>query len=186
MSSKKINPEMIEKMPKWHLEKRFLQDLTPHPNNPRYLTKEDEEQLSRSLVTFGMIERPIITYEGQIIGGHQRVEILKTMGIKELECWVIDTGHEDTFTPQKIEELMLRLNKNTGDWDMDKLANNFDVNDLMFIGFNESDFEDKLPKEKKKQIIFDFENDEDIDEFVDKFNRYCVENTNFIKMRVKK
>jgi len=38
---------------------------------------------------------------------------------------------EVDLTPEKEKELNVRLNKNTGQWDWDALANHFDVGELL-------------------------------------------------------
>lgn len=115
----------------WHLEKRNINDLKDHPKNPRQLSKHDAEHLQKSIDKFGLIDKPIINLDNTIIGGHQRKAILKKLKIKEIDCWVPDNQLDD----KQVEELNIRLNKNTGEWDYDILANEFDIDDLMDWGF---------------------------------------------------
>lgn len=115
----------------WHLEKRKIKDLKPHPKNPRELSKDQERHLSVSIKKFGVAEKPVINTNGTIIGGHQRLRILKKDKIKEIECWVPDRELNTT----EIDELNIRLNKNTGQWDYDILANQWDLKDLLEWGF---------------------------------------------------
>jgi len=153
----------------WHLEVRDIDSLVPHRKNPRYITKEDAKQLKRSIAKFGLIDRPVITKDGQIIGGHQRMNILREMGLTEVECWVTD---DDDLTDDDIDELNIRLNKNQGDWDWEKLANEWDVNDLINWGFDEKEFEDALPSMKKPKITFEFDDGNELKEFVDKMQEF--------------
>jgi hypothetical protein len=53
------------------------------------------------------------------------------MGIKEVECYVPD----HTLSQKDINELNIRLNKNTGEFDFDILANEFEIDDLLNWGF---------------------------------------------------
>lgn len=139
-------------MIKWHLETRKIKDLSPHLSNPRKLTKEQHAQLKTSLDKFGLIDKPIITPEGQILGGHQRIRILKEEGIKEIECWVPDRE----MTEGEVDELLIRLNKNTGEWDWEEIANSFEVVELLDWGFTADDLhidtgeDDDKPKKKEK------------------------------------
>ena len=98
---------------------------------------------------FGLIDKPICTIDGQILGGHQRLRILKDEGIKEVECWI----PEREMNQREIDELLLRLNKNTGEWDFEMLANDFDIADIFEAGFTAEDLhldvEEGPPKEKK-------------------------------------
>lgn len=120
----------------WKTETRKIKDLKPHPKNPRKLSKHDAAHLQKSLEKFGLIDKPIITADGLIIGGHQRIAILKKMKHKEVECYV----PEQEMTDKDIEELNIRLNRNNGEWDFDILANEFDVEDLLSYGFTEVEF----------------------------------------------
>jgi DNA modification methylase len=119
----------------WHLETRKIKELREHPKNPRILTKEASEQLKTSMDKFGMIDKPIVNPDGLIIGGHQRIKVLKGMKVKEIECWVPEEALDD----RQVDELNIRLNKNTGTWDFEILANQWEPNDLMDWGFTENE-----------------------------------------------
>lgn len=121
----------------WKIEKRTLKSLKEHPRNPRKLSKHDAEQLQESIKRFGIVDKLTITPDGQIIGGHQRKRILHKMGLKEVECNVPDRD----LTDAEIDELTIRLNRNVGEWDWEKLANDWDLEDLGEWGFVDSDFQ---------------------------------------------
>jgi ParB-like chromosome segregation protein Spo0J len=137
----------------WNSETRLISDLSPYPKNARCLTEQDAFHLQTSIKKFGLIDKPVINIDNQIIGGHQRLEILKRMGFTEIEVLVPDRRLESF----EVEELNIRLNKNTGDWDWDKLANEFEVTDLLEWGFSTSDLglgkigELKEEEEEKKE-----------------------------------
>ena len=120
----------------WHLEKRKIKDLIPYHKNPRFLSEDQGEHLKKSLQAFGIIEKPICNLDNTLIGGHQRVAILKQMNVKEVECWIPDR----MLTAKEIEECAIRLNKNTGDWDWEILANQFEMGDLIQWGFKQEEF----------------------------------------------
>lgn len=134
----------------WTLEKRKISSLKDHPKNPRKLSKHDAEHLKKSLEKFGLADKPIITKEGLIIGGHQRKRILKKMGFKEVECWV----PERDLSQDEVDELNIRLNRNLGEWDFDKLANEWNFEDLINWGFTEAEFDvdgSFVPKENEEE-----------------------------------
>lgn len=116
----------------WSLKKFKVKDLKDYTKNPRTLSQEQYKHLKISIDKFGLIDKPIVTSEGVIIGGHQRKKILEKSGIKEVDCYVPDRPLQD----KEIEELNIRLNKNTGDWDFDILANQWDLSDLVEWGFD--------------------------------------------------
>ena len=82
-----------------------------------------------------------------IVGGHQRVKVAKDMKIEVVPVLEIDLTYE------KERELNIRLNKHTGEWDMDNLANFFDMEDLIDWGFDEGDlkiFDDEISLDDDK------------------------------------
>lgn len=126
-------------MRKWHLETRNIEDLQEHPKNARSLTKDQAKHLMQSMAKFGLIDKPIITPDGKVIGGHQRLKVLKQLGHEEVECWVCNEELSDS----EIDELNIRLNKNTGEWDWDVLANEWNPEDLFNWGFTEEELQFK-------------------------------------------
>jgi len=115
------------------LQQFKLDELTDYYKNPRSLSEKEFKQLKTSLDKFGMIDKPIVNADSAhtIIGGHQRKHVLETTGVKEVECWIPDRE----LTEREVEELNIRLNKNTGSWDFDVLANEFELPDLVEWGF---------------------------------------------------
>jgi DNA modification methylase len=118
------------------IEKKQITDLIPAPYNPRLSTAKQETHLKESLQKFGLVE-PIIYNKqtGYIVGGHFRVRELKKLGIKEVECVIVDLNESDE------KELNIRLNANTGSWDWETLANDWEVVDLEAWGLDIPQFE---------------------------------------------
>ena len=107
--------------------------------NPRQLSKEQFQQIKDSIARFGIVD-PIIVNSNKdrkniIIGGHQRVKVALEMGIDTLPC------HYVNITRDKERELNIRLNKNTGEWDWQILAEAFDVDELIEWGFSEDELD---------------------------------------------
>lgn len=111
----------------WHIEKRKVADLKPYHKNPRRLTKDQAVHLKASLDKFGLIDKPCINLDNTIIGGHQRLNVWS-----EDEIEVNVPNRE--LTSREIEECNVRLNANHGEFDMDILANEFDLDDLLVWG----------------------------------------------------
>jgi len=138
----------------WHLEKRKISDLKKYPKNPRELSKKDEAELCYSIDTFGIIDRPFINHDNTIIGGHQRIRVLHKLGHKEIEVNVPSRA----LSENEVEELNVRHNKNTGDWDYDILANEYEISDLINWGFLEEELigreeADKTPIDRVEEEV---------------------------------
>jgi DNA modification methylase len=118
------------------IEKKKISDLIPAPYNPRQSTAKQEKHLKESLEKFGLVEPIIFNKQtGYIVGGHFRVRELIKLGVKEVECVIVDLNEDDEM------ELNIRLNANTGGWDWDTLANDWDVVDLEAWGLEIPQFD---------------------------------------------
>jgi len=121
----------------WHSQKRKISELTPAEYNPRQLTKKQALELDASLAKFSLADPIVINKDNRIIGGHQRVSILKDKNIEEVDVRVPDRQ----LTLEEEKELNLRLNKNLGEWDIELLAD-FDEDLLKDIGFLPEELDD--------------------------------------------
>lgn len=131
----------------WKPEVRKIKDLHENPKNPRKLSKHDAEHLELSLEKFGVCEPIVINQDGQIIGGHQRVRTLKKKKIKEVNVVVPDV----LLSQEEADELSTRLNKNSGDWDFDILANQWNPDDLVEWGFLPEELGIEFPEKEKEE-----------------------------------
>ena len=80
-------------------------------------TDAEYKKLKRSIETFGYVE-PIIWNErnGNIVGGHQRFNVLKGLGHTEVDCVVVD------LDDSQEKALNVALNKIGGEFDMPMLS----------------------------------------------------------------
>ncbi len=120
-------------MIKWTLKELPIKDLKEHPKNPRQIKKDQLDRLSENIDKFGLIDRPIINTDMTIIGGHQRIKILKKKKIKTIECWVAP----ELLSDETVDELCISLNLHQGEWDWDCMANEWDPIELLKYGFTE-------------------------------------------------
>ena len=121
------------------IENKLLAELKPATYNPRQITTKQYNDLKESIEKFGIVDPIIINKDNTIIGGHQRYKIFKDIIDKDsllnitIPCVVLHLSKEEE------RELNVRLNKNTGEFDMDILANEFDIDELVDWGFKHID-----------------------------------------------
>jgi len=119
----------------WNYEKRNIDDLSENVDNPRRLTKKRAEDLKKSVKKFGLCQPIVIQKDGKILGGHQRLKILRSIGVNEVSVAIPSRA----LSKREAKELTIRLNKSVGDWDYDALANTWDPQDLLEWGFEETE-----------------------------------------------
>lgn len=130
--------------------------LKPAKYNPRKNLKPGDpayEKIRRSLKDFGYVD-PIIWNEvtGNIVGGHQRFNVLKAEGATEVDCVVVHLENENDE-----KALNLALNKATGDWEPVALAeliqglqlNGYDVD---ATGFDAAEVDDLFSRVHDKAV----------------------------------
>lgn len=101
-----------------NIQKINIEKLKAAEYNPRKdLKPEDEEyqKIKRSILEFGYVAPIIVNADMTVIGGHQRLKVLKELGYEEVECNVVD------LDKTKEKALNIALNKITGEWDNSKL-----------------------------------------------------------------
>ncbi len=117
-----------------------IADLRPDPFNPRRISDEGLEALTRSIQEFGLVA-PIIARKADraIIGGHQRLVAARRLGLETLPVIYVDV------TPEQARLLNLALNRISGDWDRELLARllaelaDVPAIDLSLSGFDEDE-----------------------------------------------
>lgn len=118
------------------IEKKKISDLKPAPYNPRKSSDKQEANLKKSLEKFGVVEPIVFNKQtGHIVGGHFRIRELKKLGYKEVDCVIVDLNEDDE------KELNIRLNANTGEFDWDTLANEWDAEELSEWGLDIPNFD---------------------------------------------
>lgn len=117
------------------VEYRRISKLKKLPNNPRTIKRADMERLKKSLKDNAdyFEARPLIlsnrTGELVILAGNQRYEAARALGMAEVPTVLLEGLTED-----REKEIVIRDNVSNGDWDMDALANEWDIEDLQEWG----------------------------------------------------
>lgn len=142
--------------------------LRPAGYNPRKKLKpgdKEYENIKNSILEFGYVEPVIVNYDMTVIGGHQRLTVLKDLGYTEVQCVVVHIEDEN-----KVKALNIALNKITGSWNEQLLADlivdlqtaNFNTD---YTGFDAPEIEQLFSKVHNKEIK---EDDFDVDEALKK------------------
>lgn len=135
----------------WHNEKRKIKDLIPYKGNPRQISKDQLRQLKRSIEKFDYVETVAIQPDNQIVAGHMRVKAMIQLGWKNQEIDVRVPSRQ--LTEEEMREYLIRSNKNTGSWDYETLANEWNIDDLFQWGFEESELLDHFPDFRQKNEV---------------------------------
>lgn len=139
-----------------------LAELIPAAYNPRKRLKPGDsefEKIKNSITEFGYVDPVIVNRDLTVIGGHQRISVLKTLGYTEIDCVVVD------IDKTKEKALNIALNKVSGFWDEELLvellkdleAADFD---LKLTGFDPPEIDElfnNLDDQEIKEDDFDVE-----------------------------
>ena len=146
------------------IEYRSLDTLHKLENNPRKITKADLGKLKKSIKDNPdyFEARPLIlsnrTGELVILAGNQRYEAAKALGLIEVPTILLEG-----LTPEREREIIIRDNVSNGEWDMDVLSSEWDIEDLQEWGVEEvkpykeivEDEPDEVDEENTYSIVGD-------------------------------
>ena len=140
------------------IQKIPISKINPAPYNQRLDLKPGDteyEKIKRSIVEFDLVEPLVVNKRtGNLVGGHQRLKVLKELGKTEVEAVIVDL-------PESREKaLNVALNKAQGEWDLPKLKDllqEIDTGefDIGITGFDVDEIEDLMtqffnPDEQKE------------------------------------
>jgi DNA modification methylase len=156
--------------------------LNSHEKNPRVITSDQKKRLEKNILDFGDLSGIVFnTLNNKLVGGHMRTSVFKKVKSKieiikrnespdpqgTVAIGFLDVNgckyfyREVYFSEEDHEKAMLIANKAGGDWDWDKLHENWDKDWLKDeIGFNDDDFGD----DHDVEIIENTEADDDVPE----------------------
>ncbi|QGT99518.1 Adenine-specific methyltransferase [Candidatus Syntrophocurvum alkaliphilum] len=134
-----------------------IDKLIPASYNPRKKLKPGDsefEKIKNSITEFGYVEPIIVNKDLTVIGGHQRISVLKSLGYTEIDCVVID------IDKTKEKALNIALNKISGEWNrellgeliMDLQSQDFDIK---FTGFEPPEIDELFSNIHDKDVTDD-------------------------------
>jgi DNA modification methylase len=145
------------------IQQILIEELRPDPANPRRISDQELEALTRSIQEFGMVD-PIIARkeDNTVIGGHQRLLAARRLDYKKVPVVLVD------LTAEQSRLLNLALNKINGSFDQELLArllndlNEVPTIDLTLSGFGEDELKKilkslEIRERKERTETFDLE-----------------------------
>lgn len=143
------------------MEYRKLSDLRKLENNPRKISESELEILIKSITDNPdyFEARPLLlsdrTGELVIIAGNQRYEAARRIGLEEVPTYLLSG-----LTEEREREIVIRDNVNNGEWDLEKLAEDWSDLNLSDWGLDvELDNEDQTEVREDVAPEIDEENE---------------------------
>ncbi len=132
-----------------------INDLRAAEYNPRKWDETAAAKLRESIQRFGLVDPIIVNSATErrnvIIGGHFRLTVAKDLGISEVPVVYLEIPDIE-----REKELNLRLNRNTGEFDWELLAE-FDIDLLEDIGFSSEELDRVFDLDEDNPEVFDLE-----------------------------
>ena len=103
------------------IETLNIADIRASSFNPRITLEKGSREydaIADSIREFGFVEPLVVNGHNMCcLGGHQRLSVLKDMGVESVECVMVEEPDQ-----AREKALCVALNRIKGEWDMDMLA----------------------------------------------------------------
>lgn len=113
-----------------------IDQLHPDPNNPRQITKAKMEALKKSVSQFRkLFERRPVLYDknNMIFAGNMRWRAAKELG------WKTVPAEQVIVSKEEQAGMALQDNHEFGEFDFDILSEQYDIEELKELGFDDKD-----------------------------------------------
>ncbi|MFH1088609.1 MAG: DNA modification methylase [Patescibacteria group bacterium] len=121
----------------WHTEERIASQLIPNDKNPRVMSPKQIDDLKKSIQKYNYVEVIVIDTNNKVLTGHQRLMVMKLLGRENEKIEVRVPNRK--LSQREYDQYLLISNRLHGDWNWDKLAENFSVDLMVASGFDEMD-----------------------------------------------
>lgn len=129
-----------------------IKDLHPYKNNAKKHSKEQVEQIAKSIKEFGFTQPVLIDENNNVIAGHGRILGAKKAGLKNVPTVCLNNLSEEQVKAYRLVDNKL----NESDWNLklldEELENIFDI-DMSLFGFD-VDMTDEEIDEALKEVSF--------------------------------
>lgn len=118
------------------MEKVDINLVKRNPGNPRTIKDDNFAKLVQSLRDFpemADVREIVVNKDYVILGGNMRYQAMKEAGWDQVAVKVVDWPEE------KQREFMIKDNVAAGDWDWERLANEWDAAELVEWGMDEGE-----------------------------------------------
>ncbi|MCK8492904.1 hypothetical protein M0L20_13635 [Spirosoma sp. RP8] len=159
----------------WSTQQRKVVDLLPYEYNPRKMTAQQSKKLRESLEKFGLVEIPVINYDGILLAGHQRCKALVQLGRGDDLIDVRVPNRQ--LTDQEFKEYNIASNAISGDWVDDILREHFADVDLNDFGISLAEMEELHEKATAKEQVPEMPI---VAKFSEKYDAFVIVATNEI------
>lgn len=120
-----------------------LKDLVHNERNPRYIKSKKHRELMDSLKEFPemkLLREIVVDEDNVILAGDKRCYALEELGYAE-----VTVKQVFNLTPDQKDEFIAKDNVHNGEWDTDKIANEWDIEKLQKWGV--PDFTKRQPSD---------------------------------------
>lgn len=117
---------------KWGVKKRKVAELRELEGNPRKITEDAFSKLKERIQKRGVHDVIKVDTEDVILSGNQRKRALTELGISE----VLVLSPDRPLTEEERKAIVIESNRSDGQWDFDLLANTYDEQMLLDLGFS--------------------------------------------------
>lgn len=126
-----------------------LSDIKPNTANPRTISKDKLDKLVNSIKSFPEmrdVREIVVNKDMVILGGNMRYQAMMAAGLTETTVKIVD------WTEAKQKEFIIKDNIESGDWNYDTLANEWDAQQLNDWGLDMSFLNNKEDETYTKEL----------------------------------
>lgn len=144
----------MEELKHWQPVQKKIKQLIPYERNPRTITEKRFNKLKEIITEQGFRSPICLDNDNQILAGHQRMRALIDLGFGDEVVWCMVPPPNLELTKELIKKIIVQDNLSWGEFDMDILAADYEVMELVEMGFEE------LESFEEKEADQDIEEDE--------------------------
>jgi ParB-like chromosome segregation protein Spo0J len=125
-----------------------LKDIKPNPQNPRIIKDGQYKKLVQSIKDYPemtKVREIVVNHEFVIVGGNMRYRAMQEAGWTEALVKILPKD----WTQDQINHFIIEDNIASGEWDWDKLANEWDTDLLDAWGLELLKYDEKINDNKE-------------------------------------